>query len=257
MGIGPGGLVSDMELYGVTDAAARPPMMLEAIDMVLKLWAGDPPYRLDGRYWKIALEEKIWPDFKVGWIPRPYQRPHPPIALSLVTPNSSSARLAGERGWIPLSGNFFHQRYLRGHWERYAEGCEAAGRRPDPAAWRVARCVLVTESDAEADDYLAAPDTGMAYYYSFFRRSLGEGRGALFMLKPSLDMTDEATTVAAIVRSQVIAGSPRRVVEQLAALREETGPFGTLLATGHDWDRPAMWRRSMELLAQEVMPRLG
>jgi hypothetical protein len=30
-----------------------------------------------------------------------------------------------------------------------------------------------------------------------------------------------------------------------------------LLATGHDWDRPAMWKRSMALLANEVMPRLG
>jgi alkanesulfonate monooxygenase SsuD/methylene tetrahydromethanopterin reductase-like flavin-dependent oxidoreductase (luciferase family) len=77
------------------------------------------------------------------------------------------------------------------------------------------------------------------------------------MLKPTLDMSDEATTVAAIARSQVIAGSPRRVLEQLAALRQEIGPFGTLLTTGHDWDRPAMWRRSMELLAGEVMPRFG
>jgi hypothetical protein len=26
---------------------------------------------------------------------------------------------------------------------------------------------------------------------------------------------------------------------------------------GHDWDRPALWRRSMELLARDVMPRFG
>jgi hypothetical protein len=24
---------------------------------------------------------------------------------------------------------------------------------------------------------------------------------------------------------------------------------------GHDWDRPDLWRRSMALLAREVMPR--
>jgi hypothetical protein len=24
---------------------------------------------------------------------------------------------------------------------------------------------------------------------------------------------------------------------------------------GHDWDRPALWQRSMELLATKVMPR--
>jgi alkanesulfonate monooxygenase SsuD/methylene tetrahydromethanopterin reductase-like flavin-dependent oxidoreductase (luciferase family) len=52
----------------------------------------------------------------------------------------------------------------------------------------------------------------------------------------------------------VIAGTPPRVLDQLVALREETGHFGTLLMGGHDWDTPALWRRSMELLARDVMP---
>jgi hypothetical protein len=26
---------------------------------------------------------------------------------------------------------------------------------------------------------------------------------------------------------------------------------------GHDWDQPKLWRRSMELLATEVMPRFS
>jgi len=52
----------------------------------------------------------------------------------------------------------------------------------------------------------------------------------------------------------VIAGSPRRVLDQLVALRDEVGHFGTLLMGGHDWDQPKLWRRSMELLATEVLP---
>ena len=48
-GIRPGGLVSDFELFDVGDAELRPPMMLESIDTVPKLWAQDPPYRIDGR----------------------------------------------------------------------------------------------------------------------------------------------------------------------------------------------------------------
>jgi hypothetical protein len=47
------------------------------------------------------------------------------------------------------------------------------------------------------------------------------------------------------MRSQVICGSPRLVLEQLVALRAEIGHFGTLLMTGHDWDRPMLWQRSM------------
>jgi hypothetical protein len=44
------------------------------------------------------------------------------------------------------------------------------------------------------------------------------------------------------------------VLDQLVALRDEVGHFGTLLMAGHDWDHPKLWRRSMELLATDVMP---
>jgi alkanesulfonate monooxygenase SsuD/methylene tetrahydromethanopterin reductase-like flavin-dependent oxidoreductase (luciferase family) len=257
MGIGPGGLISDFELFDVGQAELRPQMMLESIDAILKLWAQDPPYRIEGRFWTISLEKAIWPDFKVGWVPRPFQQPHPPIAISILTPSSSSARTAGERGWIPVSGNFFHRRYLRSQWEKYVEGCEAVGRRPDPGVWRVSRSVLVTESDAEAEDYLAQPDSGLSFYYSFFIHSFSKARQALFMVKPDPAMPDDAVTVDNVKRGMIIAGSPRRVTEQLVALREEIGPFGTLLMAGHDWDQPKLWRRSMELLAREVMPRFS
>ena len=36
---------------------------------------------------------------------------------------------------------------------------------------------------------------------------------------------------------------------------DASGHFGTLLMGGHDGDEPALWRRSMELLAQDVMPK--
>src|SRR6476661_2460763 len=232
MGIGPGGLVSDLEMFDVGQAELRPQMVIESIETVLKLWAQDPPYEIDGKFWKISLKNGIWPECKVGYVPRPYQQPHPPIALSLLTPSSNSAATAGERGWIPVSGQFFHRRYLKGHWEKYVEGCERAGRRPDP-------------------------DNGLSFYYRFFHHSFSKGRKALFMLKPDLLIPDEDVTMDMVKRALVIAGSPKRVLEQLVALREETGHFGTLLMGGHDWDRPALWRRSMELLATDVMPKFS
>jgi alkanesulfonate monooxygenase SsuD/methylene tetrahydromethanopterin reductase-like flavin-dependent oxidoreductase (luciferase family) len=255
MGIGPGGLISDMEMFNLPQAEQRAQMLLEAIDMVLTLWSTNPPYDLPGRFWNLSLKEGVWPDYGVGWVPRPYQTPHPPIALSLVTPNSLSAKTAGARGWIPISGNFFNQRYLRGHWERYVEGCEQAGRRPDPSVWRVARCILVTTSNSEAEEYLADSHNALSYYYRFFRHNFTVARQALFMIKPDPDMPDEVATVDAIKQAQVICGDPDRVLDQLVALRDEIGHFGALLMTGHDWDQPRVWRRSMELLAGDVMPR--
>ena len=39
-------------------------------------------------------------------------------------------------------------------------------------------------------------------------------------------------------------------------MREQIGPFGTLVLTGLDWDDKALWQRSMALMASEVMPAL-
>ena len=40
-------------------------------------------------------------------------------------------------------------------------------------------------------------------------------------------------------------------------LRERTGDFGEIVYAGMDWADPALARRSMELLANEVMPRVN
>src|SRR5205814_2506779 len=96
-----------------------------------------------------------------------------------------------------------------------------------------------------------------SFYYNFFLFSFSQLRKALLMVKPDLEMPDDAVTMESIKRGMIIAGSPRRVAEQIAALREETGPFGTLLMAGHDWDQPKLWRRSMELLATDVMPKFS
>src|SRR5205807_2063817 len=151
----------------------------------------------------------------------------------------------------------FHHRYLRGHWQRYAGGCGQAGRRPDPSIWRVARCILVTGSNAEAEEYLADSTNGLSYYYTFFRHSFSVARKALYMIKPDPEMSDEATTVDAIKRSQVLAGSPSRVLDQLVALRDEIGHFGTLLMTGHDWDEPESCRYAMSGARVSVKPGSG
>lgn len=52
----------------------------------------------------------------------------------------------------------------------------------------------------------------------------------------------------------VIYGSPETVARKILAFREEVGPFETLMLTAHDWTDKAVMRKSMELLANKVMP---
>ena len=55
----------------------------------------------------------------------------------------------------------------------------------------------------------------------------------------------------------VLAGTVNSVVDQILAFREHVGDFGNLLYAGHDWMDPALAKRSMELFANEVMPKVN
>ena len=187
MGIGPGGLVSDLEMFDSGQAELRPQMVLESIDTVLKLWSQDPPYEIDGRFWKISLEQAIWPEFKVGYVPRPYQQPHPPIALSILTPNSSSARTAGERGWIPISGQFFHRRYLRGSLGAVRRGLRAG--RPAAGSRHLARVAQRARDRERRRGRGVSGGSGqraLVLLPLLPSTASRKGRKALFMLKPDL-----------------------------------------------------------------------
>ena len=185
-GIGPGGSPGDFEMFKLNNPPDRPKMMQESIETILKIWTQEPPYEFPGGYWDFQIKDAYRSDLGVGVMARPYQTPHPPIAVSIMSPRSSSARTAGAHGWIPISANFTPACHVKTHWEAYAEGCEAAGRRPEPAIWRAARSILVTESDAEAEDYLADPDNALAFYFNYLRTVLLDADfGALLKDDPS------------------------------------------------------------------------
>src|SRR5690606_22771327 len=50
MGISPGGLMSDAEVFGNL-GQNRNEMFVECIDTVLKIWQSEPPYDIQGKYW--------------------------------------------------------------------------------------------------------------------------------------------------------------------------------------------------------------
>ena len=55
----------------------------------------------------------------------------------------------------------------------------------------------------------------------------------------------------------VIKGTVNEVVDQLLALREQVGEIGEIVYAGMDLVDPKLGRRSMELMANEVMPRVN
>jgi len=70
-------------------------------------------------------------------------------------------------------------------------------------------------------------------------------------------MDDALITPEYVTNKLVFAGTVNSVVDQILAFREYVGDFGNLLYAGHDWMNPKLAKRSMELFATEVMPRVN
>ena len=70
-------------------------------------------------------------------------------------------------------------------------------------------------------------------------------------------MRDEDVTLDYIMDNIVIAGSPNSVVDQILAMHEKTGDFGTLLCVGTDWTDKDLARASMSLMTEKVMPAVN
>jgi len=255
LGISPGGLLSDAEAFGNL-GRDRAAMFLEGINMVLDIWRKDPPYGLTGQFWNVTTEKTLWSDIGQGIIPKPLQRPHPPIVVTAVSPHSKGVTEAAARGWDTISANFLMPGWVKSHWPKYVEGCLRAGRKPDPANWRVAKSIFVAEDDRIAADYAMGEGSPYRFYYkSLMSKLLRNGRATLFKEDPNA--ADDSVTLEGVCERLIFHGSVNKVVDQILAFRAEVGDFGTLLTAGKDWRDPALARTSMRLMAEEVMPRVN
>jgi alkanesulfonate monooxygenase SsuD/methylene tetrahydromethanopterin reductase-like flavin-dependent oxidoreductase (luciferase family) len=256
LGISPGGLMSDAEVFGNYEKD-RNAIFLEAIDMVLEIWKRDGPYDLRGEHFAISTARTMIPEIGQGTILKPYQSPHPPIVVTAVAPHSKGVGEAAKRGWTPISANFLLPEWVATHWPRYAEGREAAGAAADPADWRIAKCIFVADDEVTAQRYGKSPEGPYHFYFKQLVRKLVTAGGRANLFKLDQNEPDAAITPERVTDELVIAGTVASVVEQLLAFRETTGDFGTLLYACMDWKDEALGRRSMELLAEQVMPRLN
>jgi len=233
LGFGPG-VAADAEALG--DTSDRNRKAQEAIEHMLRIWREEPPYRIEGDFYRTTTTRSFDPGIGVGAAIRPLQRPHPPIAITSVRPGGAGPRAAGSRGWSGISPAYVGAHVVRAHINGYLEGQRAAGLTANAAGWRLARSIFVADDEATARRYNAHE-----FYFHVMKTKLARGGVQEIMGDKPL----------------AIAGTPESVARQILELREEVGGFGTLLHTGHDWLDPALARRSMELMSREVIPRVN
>ena len=250
---GNGSVSGDQELYGV-DPKKGGAMALESMDAILKLWATDPPYEHNGEFWQFSLKESVDEETAIGYIHKPLQQPHPPIAMPGMSRNSYSLQIAGQRGFAPFSGALAAGNMLADNWSTYERAGLEAGGEPQRADWKVARAIFLADTTEEAERLARTNSVGQNFEYIGRILSKGLGKG---LLKRDPEMPDTDCNMDFWLTEQIIAGDVDTVLARLLALVEETGPFGTLILMGYDWDDKAAWLRNLDLFARELMPALN
>ena len=253
LGVGISALPTDHDLFALdTSGGVNRPMTFEALEVITQLWR-EGASDFDGEFWSMrAPRSKL--GLGLGFHLRPYQFPRPPIAIAGMTPGSANHKLAGEKGYLPVSFCISPDAAVTAqHWEAVVEGAARSGRTPDRGDWRIIRDVYVAPTDREARALALGGMMGRCWREFLLPLYLGLGLGSLLKDDPS--MADEDVDLEYVADNLWLVGSPDTVARRIRELQERTGGFGYLVITSYDAvDERQSWERSLQLLIDEVLP---
>jgi alkanesulfonate monooxygenase SsuD/methylene tetrahydromethanopterin reductase-like flavin-dependent oxidoreductase (luciferase family) len=218
----------------------------EALDVIVQAWKGEP-FSYAGQFYRFD---------NVAVSPPPYQTPHPPIRMAATTPETFP--LVGAMGlhiWVGLRGMDIPE--LQRHVAAYRRAWHDAGHAGAPDVYlRIP--IYAAPTDQEALD---EPRESIIHY---IRRQAdvqlaGAGRDAVANAHRRTQAERmRAMSYEDILQTRVAFGSPGRLIERLAELREaldlkcivaELNP-GALIPV----DRV---KRTLRILTHQVMPALS
>lgn len=252
-GFGQGGVPTDWELFDLPEPKIQSEMTGEAHDMVLRLWTEEPPFKFEGKFWTIKVEHPN-EEMRIGYPLKPYQKPHPPIGMTLISAKSKGGMIGGKRGYMPLSSNLVHQNTVAEHWKTYFQGAIDAGRgEPNRDIWRISRSIYVGESNDEAWDFCLNGAFGRSFAYLI---ALLRAADMLHVTKHDPAVPDDDVTVEYVMKHLCIIGDKKSCMSQFEELWSVTGGYGTLLFIKPDFDDIYRWHRCMRVLADEMVPAM-
>jgi alkanesulfonate monooxygenase SsuD/methylene tetrahydromethanopterin reductase-like flavin-dependent oxidoreductase (luciferase family) len=250
VGVGRGSIYNEYEFVGYglrsDDARAR---AAEALEVLTGAWT-EAPFEYHGKYFDVSM-----PALR----PRPYQRPHPPIWRSVVTP--ASFLECGRLG-LPIMTPRIPLARLPERLALYEQGLVEGGHDPETRARLRARAavwrhVYVGESEAEAEETLGAAVLHTREHMIHARTAYNPPD---FHVDPAFlnPFTDPAVPHAEGVRwsleTGALCGTAARVAEQVAALRD-AGVGHLLCQLSFGYLPHERITASMRRFAEGVIPR--
>jgi alkanesulfonate monooxygenase SsuD/methylene tetrahydromethanopterin reductase-like flavin-dependent oxidoreductase (luciferase family) len=249
VGVGRGNRPMEFRGYRVPQEESRD-RFDEAVEIMRRAWT-EERFSYDGRFFKV-------PEMSV--IPKPVQRPHPPLYQVCVT--KDGIENTALRGWPMLNSVLFGPvDQLIANRDIYVDTLKKAGRGADEvksllARWGVSRQIYVAETDARA---LAEAKDAELWYQESFRRFVVPDRidEAHPSLQPAFRAMAERLskiTWEGLVAETLAFGSPDTVARHIEVMRD-MGVGQVMCWMNFGGLAPDKVRRSMELFAREVMPR--
>ena len=246
LGIGRGYQWAEFHQLNLPLAEARP-RFDEAIAVMQRAWTEDE-FSHQGRFWTFN---------GIRVLPKPKQRPHPPITVAATSPDGF--RIAAERGYdVFLGGSTGPLEGVSRNLALYRETLESAGHRYDPSRLRIVRPVYLTDSPAQAR---ADVEPRMRWFVETQRRVVTPPDED-WSLIPA-DYRSRAATFAkpgwfdfdAFYESTGIFGPPEECIRRIKTIDKLVGGVGELVCsfTFGGWDQAGILR-SMERFTREVMP---
>jgi limonene 1,2-monooxygenase len=239
LGVGPCALVTDKKLFGLPDAKLHP-MLAESVDIIVRLLESPDPVDYEGRFWSFK---------QMRLQLRSYQQPRMPLAIAS-SGNPISLELAGKHGMLlfsPAGKNVRNNQTKADQWQKVEVIAARHGAVASRVNWRLATCVHLSDSKEEAwRDVEKNVERDMEYFFSIGLKGPYES----YPGQPA----GEITARSGADRRDWIIGTPEDAITQIERMQIETGGFGGLMLTTHEWTSSDKIRRSMELFARYVMP---
>lgn len=243
------GTSNEYATYGVNPAESRE-RFVEALELIVRAWTEPQPFGWIGRYYEYRAIS-IWP--------RPVQRPHPPIIMSISSPEAAEfAAAKGIAGGLAVTTLPRARESVRAYRNAARErGWDPA---PDQVLYRIA--VHVAPTDPQAwDDWapIAAAHRPAGALSTANRAADDAAAGAGYYGR---DAARQRARLHAggnleerIETGQLLVGAPATVLGQVERIRRELG-IGILELAFVAPDRDKALR-SLELFGTEVLPRIG
>ncbi len=215
-GVGRSGVAQTYEAYGVSYAESRD-RFREILDIIEQAWT-KPTFSYEGKYHRFK---------DVAVVPKPYQKPTPPIRIAASTPDTFPA--IGRRG-AAIFASVRHTTWpdLARQVESYHEAWRAAGH-PGRGQVFVSAPTYIAETEERAR---SEPKESIMHFYHE-QANLLEGAARLVDPETAARRMRRVDQLRGLryedgLHNHALAGTPAQVAERLERLQQEIGLSGIL-----------------------------